>query len=137
MNWSAVDDLGDFDVRVRYAEYVETRQESEHAAYDGRRDFKRVPDGRGFGRAVCKIRRSEGAHIVRIKYPDGSVTERVVQEADIMRTVRTFVSTQYVRRGLDMLIAEYEQLGANIVKDTFRMTIRPMEDCNDGNESDD
>jgi hypothetical protein len=137
MDWSAAEDLGDFDVRVRYAEYVETRQESEHTAYDGRRDFKRVPNGRGFGRTVCKVRRGEGAHVVRIKYPDGNVTERVVQEADIMRTVRTFVSAQYVRRGLDMLIAEYEQLGANIVKDTFRMTIRPMEDCNDGNESDD
>jgi hypothetical protein len=128
MDWSAVDDLGDFDVRVRYAEYIETRQESEYVAYDGRRDFKRVPNGRGFGRTVCKVRRGQGAHVVRIKYPDGSVTERIVQEADIMRTVRTFVSAQYVRRGLDMLIAEYEQLGANIVKDTFRMTIRPMEE---------
>jgi hypothetical protein len=30
-----------------------------------------------------------------------------------------------------MLIAEFEQLGANIVKDTIRLTIRPMEDETD------
>jgi hypothetical protein len=52
-----------------------------------------------------------------------------------MRTVRLFVSSQYVRRGLDMLIAEYEQLGANVVKNTVRMTILPMEGEADGDES--
>ena len=128
MDWSAVDDLSAFDVRVQYAEYVETRQESDHAAYDGRRDFKRVPEGRGFGRTICKVVRGEGAHVVRIKRADGSVTERIVREEDIIRTVRAFASAQYVRRGLDILIAEYEQLGANTVKDTVRMTIRPMEE---------
>lgn len=137
VDWSAIDDLDEFYVRVRYAEYVETRKKSEHAAYNGRRDFKRVPDGRGFGRTICKVVRGEGAHVVRIKRPDGSITERIIQAVNIMRTVRTFVSAQYVRRGLDMLIAEYEQLGANIVKNTVRMTILPMEDCSDGNESND
>jgi hypothetical protein len=128
VDWSAIGDLDKFYVRVRYAEYVETRQESKHVAYNGRRDFKRVPGGRVFSRTICKVTFGSGTHVVCIKHPDGSVTERFVLQGDVLRTVRTFVSAQYVRHGLDILIAEYEQLGANTVKDTIRMTIRPVEE---------
>ena len=126
LDWSAVDGLDEFHVRVRYAEYVETRQKSEHRSYDGRRDYRRVPDGRGFGRTICKVQHGSGDHVVRIKYADGTVSERVISEREVIPTVRLFLSVQYVRRGLDIQVAEFEQLGANIVQDAVRLVIRPV-----------
>jgi len=126
LDWTVCDGLDEFSVRARYAEYVETRQKSEHESYDGRRDFRRVPGGRVFGRTICKVQRGRGDHVVRIKYADGRVSEQIVPESDVMGVVRLFLSVQYVQRQLNMLVAEFEQLGANIVKDTVRMVIRPV-----------
>lgn len=126
LDWSVVDGLDDFLIRARYAEYIETRQQSEHASYDGRRDYRRVPNGRGFGRTVCKVQRGRGDHVVRIRYANGFVTKRLIPESEVIPTVRLFLSAQYVSRGLDMLVAEFEQLGANITKDAIRMVIRPV-----------
>lgn len=126
LDWSTVADLDEFYVRVRYAEYVETRQKSDHKSYDGRRDYRRVPDGRGFGRTICKVKRGRGDHVVRIKYADGGILERIVLEREVIGTVRLFLSVQYVQRGLDVQIEEFEQLGANVVKDAVRMVIKPL-----------
>lgn len=127
LDWSVVADLDEFYVRIRYAEYLETRQQSEHAGYDGRRDYRRIPNGRGFGRTICKVQRGSGDHVICIKCADGSVSERIVPENEIVPAVRLFLSVQYIRHGLDMLVAEFEQLGANIVKDSVYMVIRPVE----------
>lgn len=126
LDWSAVDGLDEFHVRVRYAEYVETRQKSDHKSYDGRRDYRRVPNGREFGRTICKVKRGRGDHVVRIRCADGGILERIVSESEVVSTVRLFLSVQYVRRGLDVQIEEFEQLGAYIVKDSVRMVIRPI-----------
>ena len=127
LDWSVVDGLDEFLVRARYAEYVETRQKSEHASYDGRRDYRRVPGGRGFGRTICKVQRGRGDHVVRIKCTDGTFSERIVSESEVVPTVRLFLSAQFVSRKLDMLVAEFEQLGAHATKDMFRMVIQPVE----------
>jgi len=127
LDWSAVDGLDRFLVRARFAEYVETRQKSDHANYDGRRDYRRVPDGRGFGRTICRVQRGQGDHVVRIRYADGTISKRVIPESEVIPTVRLFLSAQYVSRGLDILVAEFEQLGASITKDAIRMVIQPVQ----------
>lgn len=126
LDWSTVADLKEFYVRARLVEYVETRQKSDNAKYDGRCDFRRVPNGRGFGRTICKVRVGDGDHTVRIRNANGKVSERVIPACDVMGVVRLFVSMQYIRRGLDMQIEEFEQLGAHIVKDSASMIIRPV-----------
>jgi hypothetical protein len=110
LDWNAVADLDEFRVRIRYAEYA---------------DNKRLPGSREFGRTVCRVLHGCGDHIVRVKYPDGAVSERVVPESAVILTVRLFLGAQCARHGLDMLVEEYEQLGANVTKDAVRMVIRP------------
>lgn len=113
LDWSI---SGDFDVRLHYAKYVETRKKSKHKAYDGRRDYRRVPQGREFDRTICKVQRGHGDHIVRIIRADNTL-ERVVRENEVVKTVRLFISVQYIQRGLDIWIGE---------KDSIFMIIRPM-----------
>ncbi len=120
LDWAAIEDCDEFHVRVRYAEYVETRKKSEHKAYNGRKDYRRVPDGRGFCRTICKVRHGRGDHVVRIRYADGRIAEQIIPAEQVIPTVRLFVSAQYIRRGLDM------KIWARITKDTVRMIVRPV-----------
>ena len=120
VDWSTVDDLPEFHVRLRYAEYQETRKESKHSVYDGRRDFRRAPDARTFGRTVCKVRIGEGDHLVRIKHADAAPYDRVVPEDQVMNVVRLFASVQYVRRGLDIME------GGDAATEPARMIVRPV-----------
>ena len=103
VDWSTVDSLPEFHVRLRYAEYQETRKESKHSVYDGRRDFRRALDGRTFGRTVCKVRIGSGDHLVRIKHNGVEPYDRIVPKDEVMNIVRLFASVQYVRRGLDII----------------------------------
>jgi hypothetical protein len=103
IDWSTVVGLPEFHVRLRYAEYQETRKESKHAVYNGRRDFRRAPGGRTFGRTVCKVRIGSGDHLVRIKHDGVEPCDRIVPKDEVMNIVRLFASVQYVRRGLDII----------------------------------
>ncbi len=125
LDWASIDGLDEFCIRARYAESIETSKKSEHAAYNGRRDFRRVPDGKRFGRTICKVKCGHGDHIVRVEN-NGSRSKRIIPENQVIMTARLFLSVQYIRRGLDMLIDEFEQLGEYIVKDTVRLTIQPV-----------
>ena len=120
LDWPAIEGCDEFHVRVRYAEYVETRKKSVHKAYDGRKDYRRVPNGRGFCRTICKVQRGRGDHVVRIKYADGRIVEQIITAEQVVPTVRLFVSAQYIRRGLDV------QIRTCITKDTVRMIVRPV-----------
>ena len=120
VDWSTVDGLPEFHVRLRYAEYQETRKESKHFTYDGRRDFRRAPAGHTFGRTVCKVRIGEGDHLVRIKHEGVEPYDRIVTRDQVMNIVRLFASVQYVRRGLD-IIGD----GDNTVAPA-RMIVRPV-----------
>lgn len=120
VDWAAVDGLPEFHVRLRYAEYEETRKESEHAVYNGRRDFRRAPNGRVFGRTICKVRIGSGDHLVRIKHAGVEPSDRIVSKDEVMNIVRLFSSVQYVRRGLDII----EDGGITIAP--ARMFVRPI-----------
>jgi hypothetical protein len=119
LDWSAVDDLPEFHVRLRYTEYQETRKESRHSVYDGRRDFRRARDGRTFSRTVCKVRIGDGDHLVRIKHDGADPYDRIVPKDQVLNIVRLFASVQYVRRGLDIM----EDGDASI--EPARMVVRP------------
>ena len=125
LDWSSINGFAKFYVCIQYTESVETCKKSTHEAYNGMRDYKRVPNGKQFGRTICRVRCGRGDHIVCIEN-NGTPSERIIPENQVIATVRLFLSVQFIRRGLDMLINEYEQLGAYIVKDTVRLTIRPV-----------
>jgi hypothetical protein len=126
LDWSSIDDLDEFRVRVRYAETLETCKKSKHKAYSSLRDFRRLPGGRRFGRTICKVKCGHGNHIVRISN-NGSLSERTISATRVIMTVRLFLSVQFVQRGLDIRIDEFEQLGGYTVKNAACLTIRPAE----------
>lgn len=120
VDWSTVDGLPEFHVRLRYAEYQETRKESKHSVYDGRRDFRRARNGRTLARTVCKVRIGEGDHAVSIKHDGAKPFTRVVPKDQVMNIVRLFASVQYVRRGLDIME------GGDNETAPARMIVRPV-----------
>jgi hypothetical protein len=103
LDWSTVDDLAEFYVRVRYIESIETRHKSNREGSEGRRDYRRVPHGRRFSCTICKVQRGRGNHLVRIQYADGSISKRVIPESEVIGVVRLFLSAQYARGGLNIL----------------------------------
>ena len=120
VDWSTVDGLPEFHVRLQYAEYEETRKESEHSGYDGRRDFRRAHNGRIFSCTVCKVRIGSGDHLVRIKHDGAEPRSRIVPRDQVIDAVRLFTSVQYVRRGLDIVE------GGGAATEPARMIVRPV-----------
>ena len=120
LDWATVSKWPDFHVRIRYAEYEKTHKKSIHPAYDGRVDYRRVPGGYRFVATVCKVKRGRGDHVVYIKYPNEKHTHRIVPAAQIIETVRLFLSTQYLRHGMALSISKTS------TKDIPRIIIRPV-----------
>jgi len=111
IEWALVADLDSFVIRARLAEYA---------------DDQRVPQGRGFGRTVCKVRRGSGDHLVRTRDADGKVSERVIPADEVLPTARLFLSVACIRHKLNMTIVEAGQLGTHILKNTVQMVVRPI-----------
>jgi hypothetical protein len=125
VDWAAVEGLDEFHVRLRYAEYEETRKESEYASYNGRQDFRRKAGGDTFSRTICKVRIGDGSHAVIVRNADHSVYKRIVPKDQVMGIVRLFTSTQYVRRALDI------RIGGDAPTEPTRMIVRPTLERND------
>ena len=121
LDWSIVDNTNEFQVQACYAAYQETRKKSKHAAYDGRRDYRRIPHGRQYDHTICEVRRGRGKHCVQFRYKNGSTSEWLVPQDEVIKTVRLFVSAQYYRHGLDM------RAGANVTEDSVHMLVNPVE----------
>jgi hypothetical protein len=111
IEWSLVTNLDEFVIRARLAEYA---------------DEKRVPQGRSFGRTICKVQRGSGDHSVHIRNRDGTVSVRIISADEVVSTVRLFLSVACIRHRLDMVIVEAEQLGISILRNAVQMIVRPV-----------
>ncbi len=120
LDWSSVADFDEFEVVIRYAEYVETRKESKHTTYNGRRDTRQVAGGGCFERVLCAVTHGKGKHKLYIQYSNGKEETRIISEAHVVKAVRLFLSSQYLRRALDILV------GPDVWDEPAHMIIKPI-----------
>ena len=130
LDWDTVSGWRDFEVRIRYAEYEETRKKSDNPAYDGRVDYRRVPGGHTFAATVCKVEHGCGDHFVSISAggvrPTRVSSTRIIPASQVIDTMRLFLSSQYLRHGLALSIVEQHPVGAVITENPPRISIRKV-----------